>query len=754
MNRKDISKRIAVVVSSAMIVTSLMTGYAYGQGLGEVIYKAQTNLTGDVTYDEQIAVSESQAVEHTYVTEVKNINGGVAPYVFVGDVTGRCTLSYAKGLIQQEGYTVIAGVNGDFYDTATGVPIGMSLHDGKIKTSGANYSNTLGFNADGSAFVVPVIFDDSFTVNGNATYKFNHINKPKGISNGLHFYNSQYGKTTKTTVDSAEIVLTATDSSEPVINGTINAVVTSVSAKTKNTPIGENEIVLSAGVETANADILSSLKLGDNVSFTVTDQTGMWGNAKEAIGAYEIIAKNGAVTTNDKVTNPRTCIGIKPDGSILLYIVDGRRPGHSIGMNLADVAAYLIERGCITVVNMDGGGSTTMLARMPGDAEALLRNLPSDGKERSVSNALFLVTRNAGSGIPVNLHVYPLATFMMPGAQVQLMTKASDETYSPAQLTEPVEYSVDEGFGSVNEDGVFTAGEISGDGVVTARSGALEAQASIKITDDISINPNQTNIIIDPGNATDIGVRASYQYTTVLSTDNLFTWSCDPQIGTIDQNGYFIASNNSGVTGNITITYKGKQKVIPVQVGEEKISFKDTKGHWAQNYIETLAAKGIVKGMGEDLFLPESKLTRAQFLTMMSNTLTGLDLTTAPSANFSDVKDTDWYAPYVNWGYANKIVSGNDDGTFKPDEPITREQMAIILNNFASYAGITYAEGNGTGAFADESSISPWAINSVSIIVNAGIMNGRPDGSFDPQGLATRAEATKVIYGVVNLMTN
>lgn len=754
MKRIDISKRIAAVISSAMVLSAIMTSITYGQGLGEIVYKAETNLTWDVLYDEQIAVNESQAVQHTYIADVKNINGSVMPYVFVGDVTGKCTLSYMKGLLEKEGYTVIAGINGDFYDTVSGVPLGMSIHEGKIKNSGANYSNALGFKADGSAFVAPVNFDYTLTVNGNASYKFNHINKPKGISNGLHFYNSQYGKTTNTTVDSAEIILTATDSTEPVINGTINAVVTSVVAKTKNTAIGDNQIVLSAGMGTANAELLSQLMLGDSVSFTVTDQTGLWGNATEAIGAYEIIAQNGVVSTTDKVSNPRTCLGIKADGSIMLYTVDGRRAGYSVGMNLTDVAAYMIERGCVSVINMDGGGSTTMMARMPGDTEAKVMNLPSDGKERSVSNGLFLVSKNQGSGFASNLHLYPLTTVMMPGAQVQFTTKATDDLYSPAPISDSVIYNVDNNLGRITSDGLFTAGENTGEGQLLTEAAGLKSSANIKITQDISINPNQTDIIIDSGKATDIGVKAYSRYVPVISADNLFTWTCDEQIGTIDQNGVFVATDKGGISGKITITYNGKEKTIPVQVGQKKLPFKDTNGHWAQNYIEILAAKGIVKGMGNDLFLPEAQLTRAQFITMMSNTISGLDVSTATPASFTDVDALEWYAPYVNWGYANKIVNGNPDGTFAPNAPITREQMAVILNNFAKATGKEYAPLNGLVLFTDDNLINLWALEGVNTIVNAGIMNGRPEGNFDPQGFATRAEASKVIYGIVNLTEN
>jgi hypothetical protein len=458
------------------------------------------------------------------------------------------------------------------------------------------------------------------------------------------------------------------------------------------------------------------------------------------------------VMTTDSVSNPRTCVGIKPDGSVMLFTVDGRKPGYSIGMNLTDAANYLIERGCTTVVNMDGGGSTTLVARMPGDNDAKVVNSPSDGKERSISNGLLFVTKEVGSGIIENLHIYPLSTLMMPGAQVEIAVKATDDNYMPVDVPADLSFDVDSEIGSISNNGLLIAGMNEGDGEVRASAGGLSAAAAIKITTAISINPDKSDIVLDPGNTTDINIKAYARYTPVITSDNLFTWTCDESIGSIDQNGVFKATDRSGAKGKIYISYNGKEKVIPVQVGPGKISFADTNGHWAQNFIEILAAKGIVQGMGEDQFIPDAQLTRAQFVTMMSNTIFDLDVDASEPATFKDVNREDWYAPYVNWGFENKIINGNPDGTFAPGAPITREQMAVILSNFAKSEGITYKAINGPVIFTDDSSISPWALESVSTIVESGIMNGRPEGNYDPLGFATRAEASKVIYGVLNLM--
>jgi hypothetical protein len=743
--------KIAAFISLIIMLVSLLSGFGYYQGIGQIVFNSETYLAQNAFYEEKISINATQGVVHSFSTEIKGFNNEIYPYVFVGDVVGRADLSYMKNLLKDEGLTVIAGINGDFYDTATGVPLGMSMHEGKIKNSGLNYSFALGFRSDGTAFASHVMIDYTFIVNSKDTYTINHINKPKGAANSLHFYNSSYASSTRTTGSNIEVILTSVDSTEPAINTTINAQVKSIGINVSNTILNENEIVLSADANTSYGAILASLLPGDSIAINANDINGGFVDAVEAIGVYELIAENGIIIPQANGSNPRTCIGIKPDGSIILYAVDGRRPGHSVGMSLKDVGAYLIERGCTTVVNMDGGGSTTMLARMPGDSEATLMNLPSDGKERNVSNALFIVSKTEASSNSSNLHLYPMTTFVMPGATVNFAAKSTDYKYLPTIPPSNINYTIEGDMGEINNSGVFSATRV-GEGKVIASGNGMLTSSFVNVTDQISINPNVTSILTDVGKVIDINVKAYSTYVPVVAKDNLFTWSCDERIGTIDQNGVFTTSNNTGLKGNIYITFGTKNVTIPVQIGAARISFLDTNIHWAKDYIEVLAGRSIVNGMGDNLFNPDGQLTKAQFLTMLSKLIINNDVTSYPDAGFTDVDLIEWYVPYVNWGYANKIITGNPDKTFAPNSPITREQMTVILNNFSKATGVEFPVKVDELSFTDQSSISQWAMDGVSIVVKAGIMKGRPEGNFDPQGFASRAEASTVTYAVMNMM--
>jgi hypothetical protein len=285
--------------------------------------------------------------------------------------------------------------------------------------------------------------------------------------------------------------------------------------------------------------------------------------------------------------------------------------------------------------------------------------------------------------------------------------------------------------------------------VIEVSSGDLKTTAQVDVQNDITFTPSVRSLQIDPGESFDIDITAKYGYAPIASHDRLFTWTCDPAIGTIDANGLFQARDESGITGYIYVEYNGRRQAIPVQVGALSLDFADTKTHWAREYIGRLAAKGIVKGMGDGLFMPDNSLTRAEFLTMLANTIKDLDVTQARPAGFKDVPAAAWYYNYVNWGFEAGIVKGIDDVTFAPNNKITREQMAIMLDNLAQSMDLILPETDAEVSFKDDALISSWAAQSVGRIVSAGLMGGYPEGDFKPQGYATRAEAATVVYKLV-----
>ena len=164
---------------------------------------------------------------------------------------------------------------------------------------------------------------------------------------------------------------------------------------------------------------------------------------------------------------------------------------------------------------------------------------------------------------------------------------------------------------------------------------------------------------------------------------------------------------------------------------------------WSYPYIKQLYDAGVVSGTSATTFEPTANVTRAQFVTMIAG-LAGADVSGYASGPFDDVQAGSWYAPYVNWAAANGIVSGTSATTFDPAAEISRQDMAVMLYNYAQQAGVQLKQATVT-PFTDESSIVAYALPAVQALHSAGVISGMPDGSFQPQATTTREQACVVL---------
>src|SRR5450830_863597 len=163
------------------------------------------------------------------------------------------------------------------------------------------------------------------------------------------------------------------------------------------------------------------------------------------------------------------------------------------------------------------------------------------------------------------------------------------------------------------------------------------------------------------------------------------------------------------------------------------VAASDISGHWAQVTIQSWMDKGLIKGYPDGTFKPDQNLTRAEFMTLANR---AFGYTTVVPITYTDVKAGSWYAPEVAKAKAAGYISGYPDGTMKPENPITREETATIIARLQHLN----PDVNATGKYIDASSISTWSKGQVGAVTSAKIMQGYPDGSFMPQGLMTRAE--------------
>lgn len=179
--------------------------------------------------------------------------------------------------------------------------------------------------------------------------------------------------------------------------------------------------------------------------------------------------------------------------------------------------------------------------------------------------------------------------------------------------------------------------------------------------------------------------------------------------------------------------------------------FTDITNHWAKADIEFVAARGLLAGMGNSQFSPDAAMTRGMFVTALGR-LAGISPDSYKTRSFTDITANAYYASYAEWAVQNGIVQGTGDGVFSPDEPVTREQMAVMMAGYAGQMGYSIPAPLAEAAFTDNASISAWAAKEVKAMQRAGIIKGKDAGRFAPQEGATRAEVSAVLHRFVEIV--
>lgn len=178
---------------------------------------------------------------------------------------------------------------------------------------------------------------------------------------------------------------------------------------------------------------------------------------------------------------------------------------------------------------------------------------------------------------------------------------------------------------------------------------------------------------------------------------------------------------------------------------KDNLIFKDVDSNdWYYNAVEYVYKNNIITGYNKTTFAPNDKLTRGMLVTIIYRMEGSKAVSGTPK--FPDVKDSSqYYFKAVKWATDNNIISGYDNGKFGPNDNITREQLAVILNRYAKFKGKDVSAYNNLSSFKDRSDVSDYATKQMKWAVGAGVITGNSNGTLKPQGEATRAEAAAML---------
>lgn len=478
------------------------------------------------------------------------------------------------------GDTVVAAVNGDFFylKAPAGLPIGMLIRDGEV-VSGPSVQPVFGVTNSGEPFIGNISMSTQVYTVGETVYahKADSVNRRR-LTDNLVVYTPSFGPTTNTNNLGTELIVTGLET--PIKPNT--QYIGTVAEKrigVGNSAIPADGVVISGHGSAAN--FLNGFQNGQQIGFSITlnrsdVQTAVGGMTRLVIDGKAAPASELNKRSDASSRQPRTAVGIRGN-TVMIVTVDGRQPGVSVGMTLEELAQYLLSMGAEQALNFDGGGSTTFAVRQQGDALVSLANRPSDGKERPIATSLQVVS-TAPLGELAHLKVRPMeSSKIFVRSKEKFVLRGMDEFYNPIDVgSYPVEWSVQGEIGTVDQQGIFTAGDTAGSGEVTATANGVTVSVPITVVDSvagIAVYPNP--VIVQPGASSHLTVLAwdETNSTVTLNTSGV-VWSEQGGTGAIDAAGLYTAGDKVK-EGQITATVGDKSASVKVYTGRPPVVLED-----------------------------------------------------------------------------------------------------------------------------------------------------------------------------------
>ncbi len=780
-------KYILSAITACVTALSLTVSAYQLSEIGDVYYKTQDIVSPGLVFSE-LHAHDGNDFQHAFTFEYTPGLGTLPIVSYGSEINSTSTLGSMINQKINEGTEIVGGVNGDFYSFYTGVPMSAVILDGKIISS-CDSRPAIGFYANGTAIIGYPSIDIS-VLHGSDQLKIDHLNKYPSVYS-VYMLTSAYGETTSTEKDSLEIVLQLS-SDEFKGNSSVIASVKEIRRDSTDSEIPEGCAVIVVHSTNPKYEDFAKLAIGDKltVSFSIDSD---WSNVVTAVGGSDIILKNGVfdpATVNEqheKYANPRTSAGITADGRVIFFAIDGRNAGYSKGLTLEELAKVMADLGCITALNLDGGGSTTVAVKKSGTDAITIINNPSDGSQRRLSNAVLFANSVRASGIPDYIKITPPSPYVLTGCEVMLDTVLYDTSARVLDLPYDVTYSITSGNGKVSSLGRFTASDQPGTVTVSA-SANVNGIVYTASTDIRVFTPSElTNIQISSkfnqipfGATTQLSVTGYYMTAPVYASPKYFSWELDSDNssltsehlaesadGYIGSDGMFYASQ--GLVGKeltIKASYGDISDSVTIGIGlisdmiqnfELKPSVFSTKRTDIEYISGGYKSDTAIKFTGESLdYIDAKTLTySAQSLKLwcykdIGNSNLFVNITDADGIDHKLlwIVDED-YSKVSGWILLSADIPKNIAQPITINSILTaEEEHTFIIDSFYSYYG------NSNTVFTDLT--DHWAVDYVNSAYNMGIVDGEytPDKGirvYSPARNLSRSEFAKLIACFCNL---
>ncbi len=784
-------------ILSVFLVILLLGTNAYADVLGTHISSSRKELSPGTTFYTNVFNNSSVGKQTEHYFEYIPNNMTIPALTNGWTAYGKRTLTQANNILIQQGYNPVAGMNADFFSFQTGVPMSNTIIDGRIFTADSSWLPAIGFKDDGTAFIGTLPISTTVTTDDGSSFIVECINKYRQPY-ALYLFNKDFADNTHSPGWGRDVVL-GNVSGDFKLGGTVTATVESISDNDGSVPIPDGKLILSVSADAAQElkDRLNCLTPGTNITISTTAEqdSDIWNGIRYAVGGTGgKLLTDGQLDYVDESAAPRSAAGVRADGSIIFYTIDGRQTNYSYGARKETVARRLLELGCTDAINLDGGGSTTIGYAEPGSKEFKVANSPSDGAQRSCANFLFVLNLCQADGIPYSLSLDNYGTALLAGATTKINASALDRSFGYADLNNGVTFYIEDDADTpdingrksvITDDGYITAygngdiyvGAYSGDAYGSTMVTSVQTPENITIyNSDAGYQLNE--IVLGPKETVQLDAVSIWYGTTLISDSSCYKWtvvSDNASVGNVNSDGFFSASDNDGATGKLVVNAGLCVTEIPIRISgggseDNNISYPQISGEIYNNTFNGNINGNNIKKDNISITIDGDR-TDFDYEDVSGNISFNINdgetdyhkigvFVTADSgassmkffetSNISSVqnkfRDTDnhWAKGYISYLSDCGIVNGSLEGDeifFRPDRHMTRTEFAIMLCNYLNLDTDSYSDVE--LPFIDKDEIPWWAENNVKAIYSLNIMQGQLGQygvSFNPNANINRME--------------
>lgn len=535
--------RIDLVMKKSFLFTLLVfilsLNYSFAQAKFDTLQNAQV---APGVWHLKLQEPKVPWLVNVLIADLKN------PYLKIESIKGNDALGSLEKTTSmalrnsQDGHYVVGAINADYWSSNN--PTGPQIVKGEVvKNTGAR--STLSFDDKGAPAINRLVFSGT-VITDSGVNSINGVNKTRE-TNQLILYNKFFGASTGANEYGSDAVLRNID--PWIVNDTIRLVVENKFQGVANVSIPSGNIVLS-GHGTSQTFINDKIYIGDTIKL-ILRFAPLVNRIMELVGGSPKIVSEGVNYVDQGYIDengpshtyqrePRTGAGFSQDSSLLyLFVADGRQQG-SLGMTLHELADLMLKMGVHYGMNLDGGGSSTMVVHHS------IVNAPSDGTERNVVNSLQIIS-SAPKGTLNGIQLTPTFKKIYKGEKLQFSVKGVDEFYYPVDLNPvSINYSISHDFGTITSGGELTAGTKSDTGYVFVEYEGFRDSALIIVKEISRISISPKDVVTDTFRTVTYKVKA-YDFDNVQRavTVDECQWSVsDTTIGRISSSGVFEGKRN------------------------------------------------------------------------------------------------------------------------------------------------------------------------------------------------------------------